>query len=319
MAFVESLDHGARRVQRFPGRAQALRHATQRVALLNMGFGDESAAAKQSQDMRRHCDLARMALALVHPGPVRLRRRLQRFDGQRHRAEQSVQHAPCVHPEKRGEGGHPGSAVDQRQTFLGSEPDAGETGGAQGFIGRHAAALVVDLAHAEQRARDVGGRHQVAARAHRSITRDHRDHAAIQQLLQRGDQFPAHCGRSSGKRGQTQQHGRPHDILRQGSAGAAGKVIHQVVLEAFGLFGVQREFDIAAHAGVDAVNAVARGQALLQFHAALPDTGARRLGEFDARLAAGDIFHIFDRDRANAQNKAVWHDYYSTAGPIIRL
>src|ERR1039458_6679081 len=46
-----------------------------------------------------------------------------------------------------------------------------------------------------------------------------------------------------------------------------------------------------------------------QFHAALPDTGSRRLGKLNARLAAGYIFHIFDRDRAKAQNKNVWHDY----------
>ena len=33
-----------------------------------------------------------------------------------------------------------------------------------------------------------------------------------------------------------------------------------------GLFGVEREFDVAAHAGVDAVDAVARGQALYHGH-----------------------------------------------------
>ncbi len=86
-------------------------------------------------------------------------------------------------------------------------------------------------------------------------------------------------------------------------------MIHQVVLEAFGLFGIERKFDVAAHAGVDAVDAVASGQALLQFHAALPDAGARRLGKLHARFAAGYVFHIFDRDRAKAQDQAVWHDY----------
>ena len=86
-------------------------------------------------------------------------------------------------------------------------------------------------------------------------------------------------------------------------------MIHQVVLEAFGLFGIQRESDVAAHAGIDAVDTVAGGEALLQFYAALPDARARRLGKLHARLAAGYVFHIFDRDRAKAQDQAVWHDY----------
>ena len=257
--------------------------------------------------------------ALVNPRPIGFRRRLQRLDGQRHRAQQSAQHAPRIQPEERGESGHAGGAVDQRQAFLGGEANGGETGGAQGFLGWHAAALVIDLAHAHQRARDVGGRHQVAGCAHRSVARDHRDDALVQQVLQRRDQFPTHRGGAPGKCGQAEEHGRPHHVPRQGSASAAGKVIHQVVLEAFGLFGIQRELDVAAHPGIDAVDAVALGQALLQFDAALADAGARRLGKLHARLAAGYVFHIFDRDRAKAQDQAVWHDLYSTASALIRL
>src|ERR1022692_726717 len=99
-------DDGARRIQRFPGRAEALRHTAQRVAALNKRFGDESAAIEQIADVRRHGDLARMALALVNPGPIGLGGRLERLNGQRHRAEQSAQHAPRVHPDERGESGH---------------------------------------------------------------------------------------------------------------------------------------------------------------------------------------------------------------------
>ena len=76
---------------------------------------------------------------------------------------------------------------------------------------------------------------------------------------------------------------------------------------------------MVAHAGIDAVNAIAGGQALFQFHATLPDAGTRRLGKLHARLAASYVFHIFDRDRAQAQYETIRHDDYSTAGAIIRL
>jgi hypothetical protein len=43
---------------------------------LNKRFGDESAAIEQIADVRRHGDLARVALALVQPGTIGLRRSL---------------------------------------------------------------------------------------------------------------------------------------------------------------------------------------------------------------------------------------------------
>jgi len=65
-------------------------------------------------------------------------------------------------------------------------------------------------------------------------------------------------------------------------------------LETLRLRFIQREFDIAADSGIHAIDPVARGQALFELRASLPDNGSRRFGQLYTRFAASYIFHIFD-------------------------
>jgi hypothetical protein len=78
---------------------------------------------------------------------------------------------------------------------------------------------------------------------------------------------------------------------------------HDVVLQKFGLVRRQIEFNIAAHAGVDAVNARAARQLFFERDAALADQGARGFSQFDHALAAGGLFDVFDREGAGAYDE----------------
>ena len=113
------------------------------------------------------------------------------------------------------------------------------------------------LALPDQHARDVCGRHQVAARADRSVARHDRRHSAIQQR--------ASASTSSLRTAEvpvTKVATRSSMAARTTSVGSGAPVAQprwrdQVVLERLHLLRRERDPDVAADAGVDAVDALA--------------------------------------------------------------
>ena len=106
-------------------------------------------------DVRGYGGLAGVPFHLMHPGREGLDAGFERLNRKRDGREQRAQHAPAVHPDERRDGRHHGGAVDERETFLGSEADGLEIGQLQGLERRHAPSLIFHAAHADERARDI--------------------------------------------------------------------------------------------------------------------------------------------------------------------
>ena len=252
-----------------------------------------------------------MPLLLVHPGIEGQAGRLHGFDGQRHGASsaRSTRNASTQ--------SSAATAVITVVPLISASPSLGaKRMGLRPAASSASAAGMrrpceFRLAHAHQHARDVGGGHQVARRAHRAVARHHRRDAAVQQRGQRVHQFRAHGGSAGRECGQAQQHGRAHHIVRERLPGGAGELAHQVVLQQLHLFGRERDAHVAAHAGIDAVDALAAREQLFQPRAALARCGRGRAGDDDFGAAVGHADYVLKGERAGAQFHAVqaWASY----------
>ena len=221
--------------------------------------------------------------------------------------QQRAQNVERVHPQQRGRAGHHGSAVDQRQSLFRREMYGAQPYRFQRFFRGKAPALHLRFAEAHQHARDVGGRHQVPARAHRSVARHHRRHTAIQQSGQRVHYDVAHR-RSPGCESDDAQQGRgAHHVIGQRLPGAACQVAHQIVLQRIHLLRRERNPDVAAHSGVDAVDPLAPRQHLLQMSAALRDPGLRSTCDAHFGSFARHAHHIFNGQRIRPYHHSSCH------------
>ena len=178
----------------------------------------------------------------------------------------------------------------------------------QRFGGGQYAALEFGIAQAHQHARDIGGGHQVAARAHRTVARHHRRDAAVQQGGQGIHQFVAHRRGAGEEGGDAQQRGGAHHVARQRLSGGAGEMPHDVVLQQLHLPGRERNADVAAHSRVDAVDALAARQQFFQAGAPLGDARARAAGEPHLDACARHTHHVLDRERIGSQGQQFRHN-----------
>ena len=101
---------------------------------------------------------------------------------------------------------------------------------AEGFGARQDRAAELRLPFADQHQRDVRQRRQVARRAHAALRRDHRRHAAVQQLAQAlGHQRPDAREPLGQHVGANQHHGA-HHFPRQRLAHSRRVRTHHVAL-----------------------------------------------------------------------------------------
>ena len=119
---------------------------------------------------------------------------------------------------------------------------------------RQALAAIHRFAFADHAKRQVGQRREIAARADRSLRRNHGVHAAIQHLRQRLGEHRAHAAVAERQRIGAQGH--HHARLRFGERRAqpAGVAAHQIELQAVEVVTGNAHFAQLAEAGIDAVD-----------------------------------------------------------------
>src|SRR6185437_3906826 len=115
------------------------------------------------------------------------------------------------------------------------------------------------LALPDQHEAEMGEWGEVAARAQRPAGWDDRHHAGREQFEQQPHRLDADAGRALGERVRPQERRRPHHLVREGVADAAGVAAQEVQLQLGGLLGRDLHVDKAAEAGVHAVGGRALG------------------------------------------------------------
>jgi hypothetical protein len=238
--------------------AHHLRLAAQAVGVLHavVAFqvrAADRAALEQGAVVARHVDLTRLAAQRVDArveGAVAAARRVdrQRADDQR-RLEHRLEGEEGVQRER----GRDLRAVDQRQAFLGRQRERRDAGRAQRRVGRHALAVLPELALADQRQRQVGERRQVARGADRALRRDPRHEAGVEHRQQRVDHLLAHA-RAPRARLPALSASISARPARQRRADADAVRADQVELQPVELVGRDARAGELAEAGVDAVD-----------------------------------------------------------------
>ena len=214
------LDRGrpANEVESVARRACDLGAAAHRVRVLDrvLGMamrGHDLRALHQTREVGRAGQLARVRAHLVQ---VRLERAVgaeKRFGRHRGgdvgRPEQPLRVRAREHQHAK----HAVRAVDQREAFLGLEPHRFQLRGLERLSRRLAPAFLVQhLALTHQREADVGQGSQVAAAADRSVARDDRSNAGVEQGDERVGDERAHSRHAHRERAGTEQHRGPDDL-----------------------------------------------------------------------------------------------------------
>ena len=131
----------------------------------------------------------------------------------------------------------------------GSRPSSASTSSGLAHV-----ALVEHLGLADQRAADVGERHEVAGRAARAALGDQRQDVVVEQVQQPLDQLQPHAGVALGQAVGPEEHRRPGHLRRGDLAGAGAEEAQHVLLQGGGLGGRDLPVRAVAEAGRDPVD-----------------------------------------------------------------
>ncbi len=265
--------------------AHDLRLAAQAVRVLHalvlhqMRFADRAAGQQFAVDFCR-CDLARLTAHFMHP---RIERRIAAFgriDRQRADHGRRFQHALGHEQAVQGQRSRDLGAVDQRQPFLGRQHHRLDAGVFQCRHCRHDFAVDAHIAFAQQRQRHVRQRRQIAGRADRSLGRNHRHDAGIDQCDHAIDHQCPDTGKTTRQAGDLHQHDQAHDGIAERLAGADRMRQDQVALQFLQLIVGDAGLGQDAETGVDAVGRIAAFQDVLHRRAGSVD---RRIGRWRQR------------------------------------
>ncbi len=211
---------------------------------------------------------------------------------------------------QRGAREHLRGAVVERQTFLERQAYRREIGALERFGSGHAFAAIKRFTTTEQHDRQVRQRREIAARADRTLFRNHRNHVVVEQVDQRVQGRHADAGMPAHQRVDADHEHRAHDARIERLADADRVRDHEVVLQlfqqrAFALLRVAtRQFvaramraeqlvGIAAETGSDAVDRFAAADFFGEEVRRALHMNQLRLVERDARAAAGDCDQLF--------------------------
>ncbi len=171
--------------------------------------------------------------------------------------------------------------VQQREAFLGREPDRHDTGVREGLLRRHQFAVYPRLADADQHARHVRERRQVARGADRALGRYPRIDVVIDQRAQRVDQLEPYAGETLGQRDDFHQHDQAHDVVAEVLPDTDRMRAHEILLQLHEFVVADVDARELAEAGVDAVNLSAALDDVADVFGGLRDGAARVDAERD--------------------------------------
>ena len=232
-AFSSIGDHPLGVVDRVAHGAVHLRRAAQRVGVLHPPApavrGDDLRVVEQAVQVRGRRDLAGVRAQRLELGRERRPRSAHRLDRlARRRGRPASPSRRARHSDERADRRHELRAVDEREPLLRGELDRRE---ARPAPARSAPGSVSPpspgVALADEHEREVRERREIAARPQRPARRHHR-HARRPRACRRSscDELAAHARRALRERVRAQQHRRPHDLVRERVADAAGVAAH---------------------------------------------------------------------------------------------
>ena len=166
-------------------------------------------------------------------------------------------------------------AVQQRESLLGREPYRLDAGLPERLVRRHQVALHAHLADAEQRARHVRERREVARGADRTARRNAWVDALVEQRAQGFDEHQPHTREALGQRDDFHQHDETDDVVIEIFADADGMRAHEVFLQAFEFVAADAHRCQAPEARVDAVDAAAAREQFVDDLGRFRDASAR--------------------------------------------
>jgi hypothetical protein len=250
-------------VQGIPNGAVDLRHAAQRVRILDL---------VRRAVMRRHqpgipeevphlggnSDLARVRTGKLVHGRERNVRRQQRLHALRRGHGRGPRQAVGIGEEKRAQRAHQLRPVEERQAFLRLERERLDPGLAQRQEAGHHLPAQLDLAPPDQRKREMRERREVPGRPDAPLGRDHRVDSRLQER-----QDPVHhqrpaAGVAERERVRPQQQHRADHVPGQRRADAHRVAHEQVLLELAGVGRRDMGARQVAEPGRDPVDHLAR-------------------------------------------------------------
>ncbi len=264
---------------------------------------DDLAARQQLAHRAGDRDLAGLAARGVDASVERLDRALDRLERQRARHQAGRERVfggeqACQCQCRRYLG-----AVQQRQALLGSELERLQAGMRQRLDRRQAAAVDDRLADADQRARQMRQRGQVARRAHRALGRNARRDAVVGQRQQRLDQFRTHARMAARQADRLGRQDQAHRIGGQIAAGTDAVRQHQVALQLGQLVVRDARVRQLAEAGVDAVDDRVGVDDLLHGGLGGAHVGPGGIRHREPDLAAVDAAQFGEGDLAGMQGQ----------------
>ncbi|MNY07319.1 hypothetical protein D3C86_1401190 [compost metagenome] len=173
----------------------------------------------------------------------------------------------------------------------------------QPLRGRHAAAIYIDIAHADQRARHMRQRGEVAAGAHRALGRDARRDAVVGQRQQRLDHGRAHARMTAREADGLHRQDQAHGVRREVRAGAHAVGEHEVALQLGQLVMRNARLGQLAEAGVDAVDHGVGVDDVLHGGLRRAHAGPGRVRHRQAHLAPIDAAQVGQGDVAGVQRQ----------------
>jgi hypothetical protein len=154
---------------------------------------------------------------------------------------------------------------------------------------------VPGFSFADEHEREVGERSQVAAGADRSTGRDHRMHAAIQELDEQLERVQPDAREPLGQHVGSQRHGCADDRHRQRVADAGGMTAEQIGLQLGERLGRNFHLGKVAEAGVDAVGRLVSMREFVDQRAGGTDARAGCVSDMHRRRVVGDGEHLLER------------------------
>ena len=201
-----------------------------------------------------HRRLSAKPARLVNLLAKSLRRRPEHLEQTRGQQLRPAQQRARLVRGQRGQCGHHGRSVDQREAFLALQDDRLQAVALQGLRGREPFFAGADVSQTDQQPRHVRQRREVAAGSNRTFARNFRKEVAIERGDEQFDNLRANAGKSA-------RHGvgpRRHDGpgFRRGKQFALpdGKMVQQVQLMLLQVLRRNAGAAQRAEAGIDAVN-----------------------------------------------------------------
>ena len=189
---------------------------------------------------------------------------------------------------QRGETGHHGRAVDERETFLGAQHGGSQARLAKRLARRQSLAADPRVAQADEQPAHVRERHEIAAGPDRTFAGNLREDALVQRRDEQLDQFLANPRVTARERVGAGDHDGARLGVREQRALTDEQVVQQIDLVLRLIFVRDAESTQRTEPGVDAVDRARLGGEGFDQFAAASDERSRGVGERAGIAQSGD-------------------------------